>query len=418
VRPALFSFIRGKLPGHVDIDWFHGEAIGKKLMTADRFARRKMLAGIAASAFLPLAGRVEGKAGPSLDALARLSGRRFGSAMGSGMSGPRTRSFQDRRYRALMAAECGVITPENELKWSVVRKGSAGPFDFGPSDQLLAFSEANAMALRGHTLLWHHPDYTPSWLSEYDYGAQPASAAAKLIEDHVSTVCKHYGQRILSYDGVNEAIDPETGEMRQTPLTRALAPQDAVDLVFHAARAAAPQAELVYNDYMSWEPGRPRHLPAVLSLLEGFRKRGVPVDALGIQSHIGDPAGAKDAPFGARDERGWRRFLDAVTAMGYRLHVTELDVSDKKLPAPIAVRDRAVATYARDWLDCLLDYSGLGDVIVWGMSDQYSWLNGLTPRADGLLKRPSCYDEAFNAKPLRQAIADAFLAAARRRSAQ
>jgi endo-1,4-beta-xylanase len=376
--------------------------------------RRTVLAGAAATALLPFASHAAPAPGPSLDALARLSGRRFGSAMGSGQNGPRTRSFQDTPYRAIMAAECGVMTPENELKWSVIRKGGADSFDWAPADRLLDFAEANAMAFRGHTLLWHHPDYTPKWLATHDYGAQPASAAAKLITDHVTAVCRRFGSRILSYDGVNEAIDPETGEMRTTPLTASLAPLEAVDLVFHTARAAAPHAELVYNDYMSWEPGRPLHLPAVLRLLEGFRKRGVPVDALGIQGHIGDPGGAKDQPFGARDERSWRRFLDDVVSMGYRLHLTELDVSDKKLPAPIAERDRAVAAYARDWLDCLLDYPQLGDVIVWGITDQYSWLNGLTPRADKLLKRPTPYDDRFQPKPLRQAIADAFIAAGKR----
>lgn len=375
--------------------------------------RRTLLAGAGAAALLPHTAWAEPAIGPSLDVLAGLSGRRFGSAIGGGHGGPLTRSFDDPAYRAIMAAECGVMTPENELKWSVVRRGGAGSFDFAPADRLLAFAEANGMAFRGHTLLWHHPQYTPEWVAKHDYGSKPASEAARLIEEHVTTVCTRYGRRILSYDVVNEAIDPETGDYRKTPLTQHLSPQEAVDLAFRAARAAAPEAELVYNDFMSWEPGSPRHVPAVLELLEGFRKRGVPVDALGIQGHIGDPGGAKSAPFGARDERAWRRFLDAVTAMGYKLHITELDVSDKKLPAPAAERDAQVADYARAYLDCMLSYTQLGDIVLWGITDQYNWLNGLTPRSDGLPKRPTPYDDQFRAKPLRAAIAEALLAAAR-----
>lgn len=374
--------------------------------------RRTFLAGAAATAaLLPTSALAAPATGPSLDALARLSGRSFGSCMGGGSGGPLTRQFDDPRYRAIMAAECGVMTPENELKWGTIRRHGPASFDFAPADRLLAFAEANGMAFRGHTLLWHHPDYTPDWLKTHDYGQRPATEAARLIEEHVTRVCTRYGRRILSYDGVNEAIDPETGGFRTTPLTRVLKPQEAVDLAFFAARAAAPHAELVYNDFMYWEPGRPRHAPAVLELLRGFRTRGVPVDALGIQSHIGDPGGAKSAAFGTHDERSWRRFLDEVVAMGYRLHITEMDVSDKKLPADIPARDRAVADYAGAYLDMMLSYPQLDSIVLWGMTDQYNWLNGLTPRTDGLPKRPTPYDDAFRPKPLRTAIADALLRA-------
>src|SRR5690606_18869584 len=123
---------------------------------------------------------------------------------------------------------------------------------------------------------------------------------------------------------------------------------------------------LVYNDYMSWEAGNATHRAGVLRLLEGFRTRGVPVDALGVQSHLVTD-GPDIAATVARQERAWRAFLDEVTAMGYRLLITEFDVRDNGLPADVAVRDRAVADYTRAYLDLMLDYDGLGDVLVWGM---------------------------------------------------
>src|SRR3546814_17941799 len=87
-----------------------------------------------------------------------------------------------------------------------------------------------------------------------------------------------------------------------------------VDLAFHAARAQAPEAELVYNGFMSWGAGSATHRAGVLRLLEGFRARGVPVDTLGIQSHLvtsGPDIGATVA----RQEGDWRAFLAAVVAM-------------------------------------------------------------------------------------------------------
>ena len=89
------------------------------------------------------------------------------------------------------------------------------------------------------------------------------------------------------------------------------------------------------------------------------------------------------------------------------LIITELDVHDKGLPADIGERDRATADLAHAYLDLMLGYSQLGDIMAWGMCDRYSWLQGRSPRPDGLPKRPCPYDADFRPKPLREAIAAA-----------
>ena len=212
---------------------------------------------------------------------------------------------------------------------------------------------------------------------------------------------------------VNEAVEPETGAIRDTVVTRAIGGEAMLDVMFHTAKAEAPHAQLVYNDYMSWERGTEdeTHIAGVLKLLEGFRKRGTPVDALGIQSHI---RLLKDVPVAdiVRESEGpWRRFLDEVVGMGYQLVITEFDVNDRRAPDDIAVRDRMVADYARAYLDLMLSYPQLGDVLAWGMVDRYSWLTGFDPRADKSIKRGLPYDAEFRPKPLREAMAAAFAGA-------
>ncbi|HWT13519.1 MAG TPA: endo-1,4-beta-xylanase [Allosphingosinicella sp.] len=346
--------------------------------------------------------------GESLDALARRSGRRFGSALGSGRPGRVEGAFADPRYRRLLVEECGVLVPENELKWAWIRPDPAS-FRFDDFDRILAFAEAHGMKMRGHTLLWHHPQWFPDWVESHDFGSRPASEAERMIREHVTIVCSRYGGRIYSYDVVNEAVDNWQGGMRETAFSRALGSAEAVvDLTFVSARQTAPSAQLVYNDYMAWEPWNTVHRTGVLRLLEGFRRRGVPVDALGVQSHIGTENSDESSGFGAAQEREWRRFLDEVVAMDYDLVITEFDVHDKGLPADITARDRAVADYARAYLDLMLSYPQLGDILVWGMSDRYSWLQDRWPRPDGLPKRPCPYDADFQRKPLRDAIADAY----------
>ncbi|MDB5692421.1 MAG: glycosyl hydrolase [Alphaproteobacteria bacterium] len=368
--------------------------------------------GAAAQAAVPGTGL-----GESLNRAARRGGRRFGAAIGMGRPGHVEGAFADPQYRRIIASECGLIVPENELKWGWVRRSPTG-FDFSGADRLLAWAEAHGLALRGHNLVWHHPKWWPDWVTNYDFGARPAAEAARLLGEHIETVCRRYGTRIRSYDVVNEAVAAETGAMRETVFSRAMgSADDVLDLAFRTARRAAPHAQLVYNDYMSWEPGNETHRTGVLRLLERMRKRGTPVDALGVQSHIGSGNNVGDpSVFGPHDERAWRRFLDEVTGMGYDLLITEFDVNDRGIEGDIATRDRAVADYARAYLDLMLSYRQLGDVLAWGITDNYSWLQQRPPRRDGLPKRPTPYDSEYRPKPLRTAMAAAFRGAVPRRA--
>jgi endo-1,4-beta-xylanase len=357
-----------------------------------------------------------GRGAESLNQLATRKGRRFGSAVGLGWPGRIGGAFADPRYMGIVASECGLIVPENELKWGWVRRNPTG-FDFSGADRLLAWAESHGLAMRGHNLVWHHPKWWPDWVTNHDFGPRPAAEAERMLREHIETVCRRYGRRIGSWDVVNEAVDAQTGAMRETVFSRAMgSPDDVLDLAFRSAREAAPHAQLVYNDYMSWEPGNEAHRAGVLRLLERFRKRGTPVDALGVQSHIGSGNNPGDpSVFGPHDERAWRRFLDAVTGMGYDLLITEFDVNDRGIQGDIPTRDRAVADYARAYLDLMLSYRQLGDILVWGITDNHSWLQERPPRADGLPKRPTPYDSEYRPKPLRQTMAASFRGAVPRR---
>ena len=59
----------------------------------------------------------------------------------------------------------------------------------------------------------------------------------------------------------------------------------------------------------------------------------------------------------------------------------------------------------------MLTYPQLKEVLIWGMVDDQNWLQGFLPRTDGVLKRPTVYDENYKAKSMRSAIAEALRAA-------
>ncbi|MET0499726.1 MAG: endo-1,4-beta-xylanase [Steroidobacteraceae bacterium] len=369
-----------------------------------RTSRREFCAMLAGASILAPTFDLHAKEQRSLKALAAKKGILFGSAVGAGTSGSLTGSFSDPEYLKILKDECAIIVPENELK-SYVISPTSDKFDLEPGDRIAAFVRNNRMKLRGHTLLWNHPEYMPKWLAELD----SATAAREYLLRYIQRVCSHYGDRIYSWDVVNETLDPKTGELRDTSFTRLLG-FDALRISYETAKEYAPRAQLVYNDYMSWGADHEKHRAGVLKLLEQFRSSKVPVDALGIQSHIGN------VPMDETQRKEWKAFLDAVTAMDYRLLITEFDVGDKDLPTDFATRDARVAAAAKDYLDFMLAYREVDQVLCWGMVDKYSWLQGFKPRADGTAKRSTPYDDAYKAKPMREAMAAAFEAAPKRRA--
>jgi endo-1,4-beta-xylanase len=392
------------------------------------YSRRDVVRGLAVGAgalTLPRSWAAAGAEG--LNAIARTRGLTFGTAMGakggfamnpSANGLQRPQELEEPRYVDLVQRECGVIVATNQHKMYAIQP-IPGVYHFEPGDRLVAFAEANHLAMRGHTLLWHHPRWMPRWLESHDFGAAPRAAAEKILRDYVRTTTSHYGTRIASWDVVNEAVHNVTGEMRDTALSRALgSPDETLELAFRVAREALPTTELVYNDYMGWEESNAPHRNGVLKLLERMRKRNVPIDTLGIQAHIG--AGNQDSNaalgFDTRDEKAWRKFLEEVTGMGYKLVITEFDVHDTPLPADFATRDAMVAKLGEDFLDLTLSFREVHSVLCWGLVDSRSWLQGRTPRTDKLPKRPNPWGADYQPKPLRDAMARSFRRAPDRRA--
>ena len=373
-------------------------------------SRRELLAALACAAVLPLPSALAAEAQVPLKELGRRKGLNVGNAMGAGDGGHRL-LFRDPAYRALMTRECNVIVAENECKWQALEP-RPGEYHYGPADEMFAWAREEGMLIRGHNLVWQTAKWLPPWVAQYDFGAQPARGAERLLREHVRAVCSHFGQRVYSWDVVNEAVDPADGSLRPNVLNQHLGAVEQIDLAFRLAQEYAPGAQLVYNDYMRPNAGSARHRAGVLKLLAALKARGTPVHALGLQSHIGSWDDVQDPARGEQRMREWRKFLDEVTGMGIDLAITEFDVNDREFPADIARRDAAVAALAKEYLDVTLSYPRCGDFVMWGMADHVNWLQGWkeAPRKDGLPMRPAPFDGKLRAKPLRGAIAAAIQA--------
>jgi len=325
-----------------------------------------------------------------LAARARAAGILYGCAAS-------TYQLTDRPFVAALTREARILVPEYELKRDKV-EASRGQLDLSKNDALLRFAKANGMAMRGHTLVWHRAN--PPWLED----ALVLSRDDRLITDYATKVMSHFRGRLHSFDVVNESLDaksPRKDGLRESLWLKAFGPHY-IDLAFHAARAADPDAMLVYNDWGCEAGANDRMRAITLDFLGAALARNVPIDAYGMQGHL--------AAFGPKvDQRKLRDFLAQLSAMGLRILVTEHDVYDTDGPTDIAERDRAVADASRRFLDVVLDNPAVHTVLTWGLTDKYldppdNWrdrLRGYQPRLLPL-------DSALTRKPLWNAMADTF----------
>jgi len=311
-----------------------------------------------------------------------------------------TTELRDGEFARVLAREAAILVPEYELKRAIVEP-ARGAIGLSACDAILAFARAHGMLCRGHPLVWHKRN--PDWLEP----SVRSSREERLITSYVESVVRHFRGRMHSWDVVNEAIAPGDGRadcLRRNFWLEALGP-GYVDLAYHAARAADPDALLVYNDW-GCELGAPandRFRGATLDFLERALARGVPIQALGLQGHL--------AAFGTPVNQGkLQAFLAHVKSLGLRILVTEHDVDDSGGPSDVTARDRAVADASRRFLDVVLHAEPLA-VLTWGLSDRF--LDAPGPRAEfaGYLPRMLPFDRDLARKPMWRAMAEAFTGA-------
>ncbi|KAF1007264.1 MAG: Exoglucanase/xylanase [Luteibacter sp.] len=299
----------------------------------------------------------------------------------------------DEAYRNFVARQANLLVPENALKWAQVHP-APDRFNFGPVDELVAFARSHGQRVRGHTLCWHRA--LPDWLKNV-----PRDDAEATLIAHIRSVMGHYRGQMVSWDVVNEAIEPgdgQPGDLRNGFWYRMLGARY-VEIAYRAAHDADPQAILCYNDYglETDSPSSERKRGAVLAMLRDLRHRGVPIHAVGLQSHLR----AGDAN---RLGAGLSRFIQAIRDLDMAVYVTELDVDDSQIDAH-ADGDAAVAATYKRYLDLVLDTKAASAVLTWGVWDPENPRRiGATPEG-ALARAPLAFGRQGALKPASWAVA-------------
>ena len=310
----------------------------------------------------------------ALKVAAAQAGRLIGAAIGAS-------HLSEAAYATTAATAFDFVTPENEMKWDATEP-TQNVFTFGSGDAITAFAQQNGMKVKGHTLVWH--SQLPAWVS----GITDSTALHEAMINHITQVASHYRGQVIAWDVVNEAVADDGQSLRDSIFYQYLG-AGYLDDAFNAARAADPGALLLYNDYGAEGAGAKSDY--VYSMVKGMLARGVPINGVGLQMHTGP---ADTSPSAAQVAANMQR----LEALGLNVVISEMDVQ-------ICTSDEDTqSTRFHDIVGVCASEPLCLAVTVWGVSDKYSWLNGVncaTPQ-------PLLFDDNYGPKPAFTGVLDAF----------
>lgn len=304
------------------------------------------------------------------------------------------------------------IVAENCMK-AMYMQPREGEFFFDDADKFVEFGEKNNMFITGHCLIWH--SQAPSWFFTDDKGKDVSAQVLKeRMKTHITTLVSRYKGRIKGWDVVNEAI-LEDGSYRKSKFYEILG-EEFIPMAFQYAHEADPDAELYYNDYNEWYK---RKQETIVKMINSFKERGIRIDGIGMQGHVG-----MDGP----NLEEYQAAIDAYTSTGVKVMITEFDLS--ALPSPrknVGANISEIEAYRQEmnpytdglpdsianaWTERMASFFQLflenkdkiSRVTLWGVADTDSWKNDFPMH--GRTDYPLLFDRQYKAKAIVHQIID------------
>jgi endo-1,4-beta-xylanase len=299
------------------------------------------------------------------------------------------------------------------MKWALIHP-EPNKYDFAAADRYVEFGQKNKMFIIGHTLVWQN-QIPGSAFNDKDGKLLSRDAMLERMKDHIFTVVGRYKGKVKGWDVVNEALSDE-GPLRNTNWVKTIG-EDFIAKAFEYAHQADPDAELYYNDFSLDKPSK---RDACVKLVKDLKAKGLRIDGVGIQGHW-----AMTYPI--REEL--EAFINAVSALGVKVMVTELDIDvlpsanqyrgaditvkvelQKELNPyvnglPDEMQQKLAARYAEIFGILLANKEKIERVTFWGVYDKTSWLNSWPVR--GRTSYPLLFDREYKPKPAFDAVVKA-----------
>lgn len=240
--------------------------------------------------------------------------------------------------------------------------------------KILDWAKANNMAVRGHTLIWH--SQTPQWIFYEDFDEKKPLVSREVMLTRMDSYFKQvfafleekgYADIIYAYDIANECW-MEDGSMRVSNWLNTIGPDYLVEAFKCADKYAPEHIDLYYNDYNEQFKTQ-TFLKFIETLKDENGKRTI--DGIGFQAHL----------YTSDDLTAYFETVDAVSALGIKISLTELDVCLGKYQGYLIaaeVNTKAQGRFYYDLINGLFERIDAGtlksdSLTLWGYCDKSSW---------------------------------------------
>ncbi|SEL61694.1 endo-1,4-beta-xylanase [Paenibacillus sp. OK003] len=308
-------------------------------------------------------------------------------------------TFDETRLK-LLTKHHNVVTFENDMKPDYAYNADR-QFDFTAEDALVQKVKDAGLDLHGHVLVWHAQ--SPTWLHTAANG-EPLSREEALtnLRTHVKTVVEHFGDQVISWDVVNEAMNdnpanPEDWKnaLRNSGWLQAIGP-DFLEQAFLAAKEVIDDngwdIKLYYNDYNDDNQNKSTAIYSMVKEINEKYAANHPgeklIDGIGMQAHYN---------LGTRLDNV-KMSLERFISLGVEVSVTELDIMAGTNSAITEKEAKQQAYLYAQLMDLYKKNSEhISRVTFWGLNDSTSW------RAE---QNPTLFDKNFQAKESFYAVVD------------
>jgi Beta-1,4-xylanase len=291
-----------------------------------------------------------------------------------------TKDLTGDRYD-LLKMHFNVTTAENEMK-PIALQPEKGKFDFSGADTIMDKVLASGMQMYGHTLVLDKQ--TPAWMNK-DTKGNPLGRKEALgnMRTHIKTVMEHFGNKVISWDVVNDAMSDHPthpqdwkASLHPSPWLDAIG-EDYVEQAFLAAREVLDahsdwDIKLYYNDY---NVDNQNKALAVYNMVKEINKNyqkkhpgKLLIDGIGMEGHFNLDTNPEKV------EKSLERFI----SLGVEISISELDSQAISMQRSGQYIWETGTQGAFRWADLFNVFrahaKNIKRISFWGMADGESWM--------------------------------------------
>jgi endo-1,4-beta-xylanase len=283
-------------------------------------------------------------------------------------------------YRTIVDANCALLIFENSFKWKFLEP-TRGSLQWGSLDKGIQYCKDHQIKFKLHCLFWHNS--LPDWVNQLNAADLETAMKKRLtdVKNHFDPI-KHM---VYGIDVVNEAIS-DSGAIRSSIFSQKLG-QNWIEKAFRWARDVfGTDYRLIYNDYNM--ENTPVKNNRILRLVKTLKQQGT-VDEVGFQFHLSyQPTLYSTNNIAAM----FKQYTDA----GLDFSISEMDIRMKSgTQVSQTVLNNQGILVANVLAGALKHRPYLKSICCWGITDQFSWIQGDIPLP---------YDTHYSAKPFHAAL--------------